>query len=119
MNGSEASSVGPEERTPGRASTAKARSDGSAELSDASAGDPTRSMSRSAGIEASSATSSRAKAPAVMLKLVTRSFSASSSSTSAAERLLLALEQALHVAVGSRPSVAWFTIAAFLNAASP
>ena len=42
MNGSEASIVGPEERTPGRASRENARSDGSAESSETSAGVPTR-----------------------------------------------------------------------------
>ena len=83
MNGSDASSVSSDERTPGSASRANARSDGSAESSEASAGWPTRSVSRSAGIDAASAASSRAKAAAVTLKLVTRSFRARSSRTSA------------------------------------
>ena len=106
MNGSEASSVSSELRTPGSASRANARSEGSAELSEASAGWPTRSVSRSAGMEAASATSSRASAPAVTLKFVTRSFSERSSRTSAANVFCWPLSTRWRSRSGSWPSVA-------------
>ena len=69
MNGIDASIVGPDETVPGYASRANARSDGSAPLSDSSAGEPTRSTRSSAGIVRCSASSSRANAAAVVLKL--------------------------------------------------
>ena len=106
MNGIDASSVSSDERTPGSASRAKARSDGSAAFSEPSAGWPTRSVSRSAGIDAASATSSRASAPAVTLKLVTRSFSARSSLTSAAKVFCWPFSTRWRSRSGSWPSVA-------------
>ena len=52
MNGSAALSVGPYERAAGSASIANARIDGSALLSEASAGWASRRTSRSAGTDA-------------------------------------------------------------------
>ena len=57
IQGIATSSVGVALRTPGTASIAKARSEGSAAFSEASAGSPVRSVSRSAGTDSSSATS--------------------------------------------------------------
>src|SRR3954447_1108064 len=84
MNGSDSRSVASDDLTPGSASREKARSSGSALLSDASAGWATRSVSRSAGIDCPRATSSLAKAAAVVLKLLTRPLRAPSSASSAA-----------------------------------
>ena len=106
MKGSDAASVSSEERTPGSASRANARSDGSAASSDSSAGWPTLSVLRSAGIEAASASSSRAKAPAVTLKFVTRSLSAPSSLAIAAKVFCWPRRTRWRSWFGSCPSVA-------------
>ncbi len=68
---------------PGRASRANARSDGSALLSDWSAGRPTFRTSRSCGIVAFRLSSWTAKAAIVRLRFVTKPLSASSLRASA------------------------------------
>ena len=73
-NGIEASIVGPDDFTPGSASTAKERSAGRVPFSRWSAGVPTRRTASSAGMACWSGWSSRAKAAAVVLKFVIRLF---------------------------------------------
>ena len=97
MNGSEAASVSSDERTPGSASRANARTLGSEAFSEPSAGCAARSVSRSSGIDASSATSSRAKAPAVTLKFVIRSLQRALVLDQRRERPRLALQHPLQV----------------------
>ena len=118
MNGIDASIVGPDETVPGYASRAKARSDGSAPLSDSSAGEPTRSTRSSAGIVRWSASSSRANAAAVVLKLVTRFLSVSGLRASALNTLPWPLSSRWMSLSGSSPSEASAVIAEFLYAAS-
>jgi hypothetical protein len=114
MNGVAASSVAGVDRTPGRASTAKRRRDGSALLTENSAGRAERSVARSAGTERSSAASSRANAPAVTLRFVTRPFSALSFSTSAEKVFCWPRSTRWRSRVGSWPSVASLASEVFL-----
>ena len=108
MNGRATSSVGPDDFTPGSASLANALSVGSASFSDASAGCAVFSVSRSAGTEASSASSWRAKAPAVVLKSVTRLLSERSSATRAAKVFCWPRSTRWRSRSGSSPRVASF-----------
>src|SRR6185437_13451595 len=86
-NGIEASIVGPEDLTPGSASTENLRSDGSAAFRVRRVGVPVRSTASSAGIDCCSGPSSRANAAAVVLKFVTRLFRSSSWRSSARKTL--------------------------------
>ena len=84
---------------PGSASRAKARSDGSALLSDWSAGRPTFRTSRSCGIVAFRLSSWTAKAAIVRLRFVTKPLSASSLRASAPNTFPWLLEKAREVVV--------------------
>ena len=75
MKGSEASIVGPVERTPGSASRAKARSAGSEELRLAKTGCAASSTPGSSEIASRSASSSAANEPVTIRRLVIRSWS--------------------------------------------
>ena len=104
-------SVGAEERTPGSASTAKARREGRAEFSDASAGEPMRRVSRSAGIEASSATSSAGERAGDDVEVGDQVLQRLLVLDQCGERLLLALQNSRWMSlVGSLPRVASLTI---------
>jgi hypothetical protein len=81
MKGRAAASASSDERTPGSASRANARSDGSELSIDWSAGWATRRVSRSSGSDAARASSSRASEPANVLKFEISSFSEPSSRT--------------------------------------
>ena len=118
MNGICASSVAAEERAPGRR-VARERADlGQRRVERASAGRPTRSTSRSAGIAARRLSSWRAKPDIVSFRPVTRSASASSFARQRAEHLRLAVEHAGQVVRLAGRASASFTSEVVAHASS-
>ena len=117
MKGRDALSVGAVERAAGSASTANALIDGSALLSEASAGCASRRTSRSAGTEEDRAASCTAKASVVVLKFVISPWSAPSSAFSAA-KVRCWPRRTRWMRRGSWPSVASLASAVFLYAGS-